>query len=152
MPGKGRLHTASFDQRMLWMQSVEGDWGVFIEITSSIWQRCTTLVTHLHFCHMNLFPQRFIHISKHVFSSMAGNGFFHWQHSCSFQSIRFRSESIYNTVILARRIVISGDVIEMSNYIYIIHKQWLWGEKPELKGGQVSRTPIIWLGAWEKHL
>lgn len=58
-----------------------------------------------------------------MLSSMAGNGFFHWQHSSSFQFIRFQSEPIYNTVILARSIVISGDEIGMSNDIYIIHKQ-----------------------------
>lgn len=56
MPGKGRLHPASFEQRMLLMilmKSVE-DGGVFIEIISSVCQSCTTSITHLHFCHMNL--------------------------------------------------------------------------------------------------
>lgn len=49
--------------------------------------------------------------------------------------------------------MVSGDEIELSNDIYIIHKQWLWGKKPVLKGGhfQVGRTPIILLGAWAKH-
>lgn len=61
MPGKGRLHPGSFDQRMLLMilmKSVEGDGDVFMEIISSICQNCTTSITYLHFCHMNLFLRK----------------------------------------------------------------------------------------------
>lgn len=52
---------------MILMKSVEGDGAVFIEIISSICQSCTTSITHLHFCHMNLFPRKVhSHFQTHV--------------------------------------------------------------------------------------
>lgn len=65
-----------------------------VEIISGICQSCTTSIPHLHFCHMNLFPRKvYSHFQTRVQLQMLGVSF-HWQHSCSFQSIRFKSDSI----------------------------------------------------------